>query len=79
MPEEIHGKRVAQVKTHHRKDTDGDAVVALEVPGDPLLAEMVCPTEVKDFFLHLSFSAEFRVRRAGLAVNQSLLANLLGR
>jgi hypothetical protein len=54
-------------------------VVALEVPGDPLLAEVVCPTEVKDFFLHLRFRAELRVLRAGLAVNQSLLAIFLVR
>jgi hypothetical protein len=38
---------------------------------------MVCPTEVEDFFLHLGFRAELRVLRAGLAVNQSLLALFL--
>src|SRR5215813_14346315 len=52
-------------------------MVALEVPGDPLLAEVVCPTEVEDFFLHLGFRAELRVLRAGLTVNKSLLAIFL--
>jgi hypothetical protein len=56
---------------------DGDAVVTLEVPGDSLLAEVVCLTKVEGFFLHLRIRAEFRVLRAGLTVNQSLLAIFL--
>jgi hypothetical protein len=44
-----------------------------------LLAEVVCPTEVEDFFLYLGFSAELRVLRAELTVNQSLLAAFLVR
>src|SRR5215470_10717576 len=58
----------------HPAGRDGDAVVALEIPGNPLLAEVVCPTEVEDFFLNLRICAELRVLRAGLTVNQSLLA-----
>jgi hypothetical protein len=54
-------------------------VVALEVPSDPLLTEVVCPAEVEDFFLHLRFRAELRVLRARLTVNQSLLAIFLVR
>jgi hypothetical protein len=74
------GQAVEAVALEDLVDAPGgdlDAVVALQVPGDADVPEVVGLAQVEDILLDVGRRAQLRVLGAGLAVDQSPLAVLL--
>jgi|Deesub1362A_J573_1020465.scaffolds.fasta_scaffold00767_14 hypothetical protein len=52
---------------------DLDSVIALQIPGDPQLAQMVVLPQIDDLLFDMRWCAQWGVLKAGFAVDEPLL------